>query len=570
MLEGLEISVLLKSELEFENKTKRFDSEYLQKYYLQNIETIRLNKSGFYKLSESVLHLSGGATPLGAEYEHEGIPFIRVQNIMQNFFNLNDVVYINTKQDEEIKRTRLKERDVLLTITGVSYGKSAVVTKGLINANINQHSVKITLNKGLNPYFLSTFLNCKYGKLQSDKNIIGVTRPALDYEVIRNFLIPKLPALFQLNIEKLIVQSQVLIEQSQQAYTRAEQILLFEIGLLGNDDAGYTELNIGDWVSDDPIEQMLANQIPGVKEELELLEADWDNTIAEQDRLKTIVDYEGQIAHFQKNIERLENLNDLIAEKTIQLKFIYNNKNLVNLWLAERKNVNVKSFKESFIKTGRLDAEYYQKKYEAYENLIINYKNGSETLAFACDLNDKNLNLLDNTLYKYIELSNVGNSGEVNACTEELGKNLPSRARRKVNTGDVAISSIEGSLQSCAVIPQAYDNALCSTGFYVIKSKKVNSETLLVLFKSAPMQAILKQNCSGTILTALNKEDFKNIPIPLLDIGIQQQIAALVENSFLLKSESERLLEVAKKAVEIAIEQDEAAAMAYIKDSVKE
>ena len=45
----------------------------------------------------------------------------------------------------------------------------------------------------------------------------------------------------------------------------------------------------------------------------------------------------------------------------------------------------------------------------------------------------------------------------------------------------------------------------------------------------------------------------------------QAQIAALVQQSFTLKAESERLLDVAKRAVEIAIESDEHAAMVYLK-----
>ncbi len=45
----------------------------------------------------------------------------------------------------------------------------------------------------------------------------------------------------------------------------------------------------------------------------------------------------------------------------------------------------------------------------------------------------------------------------------------------------------------------------------------------------------------------------------------QTQIATLVQQRFTLKAQSEHLLEVAKRAVEIAIEQDEQTAMDYIK-----
>lgn len=226
--------------------------------------------------------------------------------------------------------------------------------------------------------------------------------------------------------------------------------------------------------------------------------------------------------------------------------------------------INVKSFKDSFLETGRLDAEYYQKKYEDYVNLIKGYKNGWNKLSMACNLKDSNFTPEENKQYKYIELSNIGVSGNITGCMLEDGINLPSRARRLINTDDVIISSIEGSLESCALVQEEYDNALCSTGFYVINSSEINPQTLVVLFKSEPMQKILKKNCSGTILTAINKDEFLKLPVPIIEKSIQKKIATLVEKSFALKKESEYLLEKAKRAVEIAIENDEKIALKFI------
>ena len=58
------------------------------------------------------------------------------------------------------------------------------------------------------------------------------------------------------------------------------------------------------------------------------------------------------------------------------------------------------------------------------------------------------------------------------------------RARRIVLNENIIVSSIEGSLSSIALIEKEYDNTLCSTGFYVINSKSLNSEILLVLLRS--------------------------------------------------------------------------------------
>ena len=233
----------------------------------------------------------------------------------------------------------------------------------------------------------------------------------------------------------------------------------------------------------------------------------------------------------------------------------------LNNFRSTQANVSVKYLKDSFIRTGRLDAEYYQLKYEDYHNAIFSYPNGWKRLSEVCNLGDSNFTIHDEATYQYIELSNIDKFGCVTGNLLAKGKELPSRARQKVQENDVLISSIEGSLSSCAIVQKKFSNSLCSTGFYVINSDKINSETLLILFKSSLIQNILKQNCSGTILTAINKSEFLNIPLPIIDAKTQIQITRILKKSFALKAESQGLLKFANHVVEIAIEQGEAAAM---------
>ena len=98
-------------------------------------------------------------------------------------------------------------------------------------------------------------------------------------------------------------------------------------------------------------------------------------------------------------------------------------------------------------------------------------------------LKDSNFKPAPETEYKYIELADIGSSGEIKDCMVAQGQDLPSRARCKVNTRDVIASSVEGSLESIALVTEEYDNALCSTGFHAINSDVLNSETLLVFFE---------------------------------------------------------------------------------------
>lgn len=223
-------------------------------------------------------------------------------------------------------------------------------------------------------------------------------------------------------------------------------------------------------------------------------------------------------------------------------------------------SISIKSFSESFGKTGRMDAEYYQKK--MYE--LIKEIGEYGTIGSLCNIYDKNFNPDVNTKYKYIELADIGNSGEIEDFSYVNGDELPTRARRLVKAGQVIVSSVEGSLESCAIIPAELNNSLCSTGFYVLDSKYYNSETLLVLLKSKPIQMLLKRGCSGTILSAISKEEFFKVPLPEVPHEIQNEIKAKIETVNLLRAKSKAMLNSAVKAVEMAIEKDDTTAAAWL------
>ena len=232
-------------------------------------------------------------------------------------------------------------------------------------------------------------------------------------------------------------------------------------------------------------------------------------------------------------------------------------------WQATHQLTFVKNLSDTE-RAERIDADYFQPKYDEIVNAIKNYSGGWDTLKNLACVKDTNFNPDAETEYQYIELANIGNSGEITDCMVEQGEDLPTRARRKVAAGDVIVSSIEGSLESIALITEEYDNALCSTGFHVIQSDVLNSKVLLVLLKSSVGQLQLKKGCSGTILTAINKEEFNKIAVPIIRAEKQVEIQQKVVESSNLRKRAKELLEHAKRAVEIAIEQDEQAAIKWL------
>jgi len=240
----------------------------------------------------------------------------------------------------------------------------------------------------------------------------------------------------------------------------------------------------------------------------------------------------------------------------------------LNNWRSKHRLSFVKNYSDTE-DAARFDAEYYQPKYEKIVKVIKKYKGGWDTLGELVNLKDKNFKPKEKQEYKYIELANIAGNGEVNGCMTEKGQDLPSRARRKVSAGDVIISSIEGSLSSIALITEDYDQALCSTGFYIINANEMNSETLLVLMKSIVGQMQLKKGCSGTILTAISKDKLGQIVLPVVDNKTQNKIQQKITESFNLRKQSKHLLECAKQAVEMAIEQDEQTAIHWLETEIK-
>ena len=218
---------------------------------------------------------------------------------------------------------------------------------------------------------------------------------------------------------------------------------------------------------------------------------------------------------------------------------------------------------------GRCDAEYFQPKYIDILNAIKKYTNGFDTLNNSIKLRDSNFNPKEKETYKYIELSNIGSNGDILGCTKAKGSELPSRARRKIKFNDLIVSSIEGSLDKIALVSEEYDNSLCSTGFYVLHSETINSETLLIFLKSLSGNLQLKKGCSGTILTAISKDELNRILIPKFNNKLQEQIKLKVIEAYGLREKSKALLEIAKKGVEMAIEKDENTAEKWISSELK-
>ena len=148
------------------------------------------------RLGFLVQKIGSGKTPKGGSqtYQTEGVMLIRSQNVYDDGLRLDDVVFIDDETDEEMAGSRVNARDVLLNITGTSLGRCAVVPSSFPKANVNQHVCIIrTATKELNPLFAQLSLTARFVKDQIFADEEGSSREGLNFQQVRNLVIPVPP-----------------------------------------------------------------------------------------------------------------------------------------------------------------------------------------------------------------------------------------------------------------------------------------------------------------------------------------------------------------------------------------
>lgn len=140
------------------------------------------------------MKIGSGATPRGGKevYKNEGIPFIRSQNVYNNFFSFDGLAFIDENQAQKLENVKVGENDVLLNITGDSVCRCTIVPKSLEGARVNQHVAIIRSDESkLNHFFLkSVLVNIDIQKYMLSLAQSGGTRAALTKSMIENLEIP--------------------------------------------------------------------------------------------------------------------------------------------------------------------------------------------------------------------------------------------------------------------------------------------------------------------------------------------------------------------------------------------
>jgi type I restriction enzyme S subunit len=147
------------------------------------------------RIKDHVRKIGSGVTPSGgaASYLDAGIPLLRSQNVHFDGLRMDDVAFIAEETHEEMAGTKLRERDVLLNITGASIGRCSFVPDGFGEGNVNQHVCIIRPTSKLDYKFLTYCLSAPWGQDQIFSSFTGASRQGLGQRDLGDIQVPLPP-----------------------------------------------------------------------------------------------------------------------------------------------------------------------------------------------------------------------------------------------------------------------------------------------------------------------------------------------------------------------------------------
>ena len=135
--------------------------------------------------------ITKGASPttMGFDYQETGVNFVKVESISKNGELIpSKFAHVPIGCHEALKRSQLKENDVLFSIAG-ALGRTAVVSADVLPANINQNIAILRLKDDVEvePQFLEYLLGTDSVKQQSDSFQAGVAQQVISLGQMRMY-----------------------------------------------------------------------------------------------------------------------------------------------------------------------------------------------------------------------------------------------------------------------------------------------------------------------------------------------------------------------------------------------
>ena len=478
LMDGLECSEVLFSEIKNDNEKYRFDSEFFQKRFLKAYNIIKSQPHSTIENEYCCLtdfHANGSYEYIGRNYKlldnKDYAYMVRTTDLEANDF-VSNVKYVSKATYDFLSKSKVFGGEVLINKIG-SPGRCFLMPKlnMPVSLGMNLFMIRLKNNATIDTTTLWLYLNTTIGSTIVKRKINGTVPLTIDKAAIKSIYTPCFSDVFAKILNKMVIAAGEKDEQAKELYAKAETVL--------------------------------------------------------------------------QSILRIDQNNS--------------------------SNISIKNMSESFLDSGRLDAEYYQPKYDEllaslkkHSNQLLGGKDGIVIIRKSIEPGSDSY--CDEGI-PFVRVSDVTKYG-ISEPSIKLPCNVVAEPNKLYPKENTILFSKDGSVGIAYKVEK--DTEVITSGALLHLTVKNPLEVLpdyLTLVLNSPIvQLQAERDSSGAIIQHWKPSEIEKVVIPVLDIDVQMSISKKVQESFVLRHQSEKLLKYAKQAVEIGIEKDEETAMKWLKE----
>jgi|SRR3972149_5072497 len=204
---------------------KRTDAEYFRpdyEHYFEQLSSCKVDRIKDFAIITDGIHGS-------PEVVNNGVRYISAKCVKDNEFVIEECINISYKQHETNPRTQLRKDDVIITTVG-TIGNVAVADNDIIPSNCDRHVgiIRIKESPTFSPFYLSTFLNSKYGRFQSLREAAGNVQLNLYINNIGRIIVPRFE-FAEHEIDNSVRTAYQLRREAKTLYIQAQELLESEL-----------------------------------------------------------------------------------------------------------------------------------------------------------------------------------------------------------------------------------------------------------------------------------------------------------------------------------------------------
>lgn len=284
---------------------------------------------------------------------------------------------------------------------------------------------------------------------------------------------------------------------------------------------------------------------------------------------KDIQDAIKKVFHIAQKSRTLADASYLNAEQILlsELK--------LDSFVTSGKECSIKLLSETFKTKGRLDAEYYQPKYDTLLQILSEFRckklGGSNGIVDIKKSIEPGSDAYKSQGIPFVRVSDINKFGISEPeiyLSEDIVDNISSLYPQK----DTILFSKDGSIGIAYKMEESAQ--IITSGallhFSIKDVEAVLPDYLTLVLNSPAVQLQAERDSNGAIIKHWKPSEIENVIIPILDVDTQNLIALKVQESFALRKKSKKSLEYAMSAVEIAIENSEEQALKWLEEKAVE